>query len=79
MEKWSGHLDASVWQLEVGGDGAVGAAFFSLMFFYELRPVIWILLLLLLLLFSRSIAHEFYFGFERRTYTGKCHHAMSYV
>jgi len=29
----AGHLDASVWKLEVGGDGAVDAAFFSLMFF----------------------------------------------
>ena len=76
MEKWSEHLDAFVWKLEVGGDGAVGAAFSSSCFSYELRPVIWILLLLL---FSRSIAHEYYFGFERRAYTGKCHHAMSYV
>ena len=77
MEKWSEHLDASVTKLEVGGDGSVGAAsFFSLLFFDELRPVIWILLLLL---FSRSIAHEYYFGFARRAYTGKCHHAMSYV
>ena len=65
MDKWSEHLDASAWKLEVGGDGAVGAAFSSLCFFDELRPVIWILLL-----FSRSIAHEYYFGFQRRGYTG---------
>jgi len=64
-------------KLGVGGNGAVGAAFSSSWFFYELRPVIWVLLLLLL--FSRSIAHEYYFGFGRRAYTGKCHHAMSYV
>ena len=45
----AGHLDASVWKLEVGGDGAVDAAFFSLMFFMS---------------YGRLFGHLFFFFFS---------------